>query len=479
MQMNHGIKSGALFSVAILTLTFAVGRLQADGSKGVSELAHTIDKRGMEIPASLPRTLDQSLRRGNGQTAPAHRQMRDNRLLFTRIRHARKTNSGNFVTVENPSGSVVSATVTRVGSGFQISWIITGDVPTIRISEGTSPDQIDKPVAEVNSVTSTTITGLDLTQRHYFRVKGGSGDGVIAAERGVPQIGVVNFRDVGGYSTVPNNGGHVKNVRWGLFFRSGGPSAQSNQSFLTTLGIKTVIDVRAPNEIAAASPQWNVAGVNVISSPIFDQGIGGIPDPVTPHLCLPQNVSPSDPSHHYFAFDPVCFADQDAFYGPNGEFFTQFKTAGFRGFASGVGPPGANFGTTVNAALRTTLLALTDANNLPMVWADSGGAARTGWAAAVVEMALGVSEEEVMQDYLLTNQFRGPINNAQLSALIGSGRLGKSIYLEPQLFERPEFLQAAIDEMHQLYGTFENYVHQALGITDEQLEQIRANLLKG
>lgn len=384
-----------------------------------------------------------------------------------------------FALVANPSGSVVSATVTRVGSDFQISWTTTGDVSTVKIKEGTSPEQIENQVAEVTGITSTTITGLDLTQRHYFRVKGGSDDGVIAAERGVPQINVLNFRDIGGYSTVPNNGGHIKSVRWGLFFRSGGPSAQSNQSFLTTLGVKTVIDVRAPNEINAAAPQWNVPGVNVISSPIFDQGIGGIPDPVTPRLCLPQNVSPSDPTHHYFAFDPVCFADQDAFYGPNGEFFTQFKTAAFRGFASGVGPPGANFGPTVNAALRTTLLALTDAHNLPMVWADSGGAARTGWGAAVVLMALGVTEQEVIQDYLLTNQFRGPINNAQLNALVGSGRLGKSIYLEPQLFERPEYLQAALDEMHELYGTFENYARQALGITAEQLEQIRANMLKG
>ena len=157
---------------------------------------------------------------------------------------------------------------------------------------------------------------------------------------------------------------------------------------------------------------------------------------------------------------------------------TGFKTAVFRGLASGVGPPSANFGPTVNAALRTTLLTLTDANRLPLVWADTSGAARTGWAAAVVEMALGVTEEEVMEDYLLTNQFRGPSTNAQLNALLRSGRLGKSVYLEPQLFERAEYLQAALDEMRQLYGTFDNYVHQALGITDEQLEQIRENLLK-
>jgi len=33
--------------------------------------------------------------------------------------------------------------------------------------------------------------------------------------------------------------------------------------------------------------------------------------------------------------------------------------------------------------------------------------------------------------------------------------------------------------MHQIYGTFDNYVHEALGITDAQLEQIRVNLLRG
>ena len=354
-----------------------------------------------------------------------------------------------------------------------------GDVDKVKIEEGTTPQQIENLVGEVSGITIMTVTGLDPSRRHYFRIKGGSGDGVIAAERGVPQIGVLNFRDIGGYSTVPNNGDHAKRIRWGMFFRSAGPSAQSNQGFLTTLGVRTVIDVRASIEITAAAPLWNAAGVNVISSPIFDYGAGVIPDPVTPHLCLPQNVSPSDPSHHYFAFDPVCFADQDAFFGSNGEFLTEFKTAVFRGLVSGVGPPSANFGPTVNAALRTTLLTLTDANNLPLVWADSNGAGRTGWATAVVLMALGVSEEDVIQDYLLTNQFRAAVNNAQLNALVGSGRLGKAVYLEPQLFDRAEYLQAALDEMHRIYGTFDNYLHQALGITDEQLEQIRENLLKG
>jgi len=67
----------------------------------------------------------------------------------------------------------------------------------------------------------------------------------------------------------------------------------------------------------------------------------------------------------------------------------------------------------------------------------------------------------------------------QLDGLLASGRLAKAVYLEPQLFERAEYLRAALDEMRRIYGSFENYVHQALGISDEQLEQIRENLLEG
>ena len=161
--------------------------------------------------------------------------------------------SGNMHALATVSaqGSIVSAAVTRVGSAFQISWTTMGNVDKVKIEEGTTPQQIENLVGEVSGITIMTVTGLDPNRRHYFRIKGGSGDGVIAAERGVPQIGVLNFRDIGGYSTVPNKGGHAKRIRWGMFFRSAGPSAQSNQGFLTTLGIRTVIDVRASIEITA------------------------------------------------------------------------------------------------------------------------------------------------------------------------------------------------------------------------------------
>ncbi len=378
-------------------------------------------------------------------------------------------------------GTVVSATAERAGTSFVLSWTTGGDVQRVTIFEGTSPDQIQNVVADTEGVASIVIEGLDPAARHYFRVKGGKGPGVITAERGVPQIGVLNFRDVGGYATAPNAGGHEKHVRWGTFFRSGSPAPTSNQGFLGALGVQTIIDVRGPSEITASAPLWSTAtGADIVRSPIFDVTLGSIPDPVTPHLCLPQNVSPSDPSHHYFPFDPVCFADQDAFFGPNGEFFTSFKRATFRAFVSGEYPPGVpNFGSTMTDALSTLLLSLTDAENLPLVWADTGGSARAGWGTAVVLLALGVPEEQVIEDYLLTNQFRAAANNAQLTALVSSGRLGKRIYLEPQLTTSPEEMEGAFDEIRQRYGTFEDYAYESLGITGGDLEQIRENLLKG
>lgn len=373
-------------------------------------------------------------------------------------------------------GEVVSAAVTRIGSSFQLAWSTVGEVVSVSIREGSNPAEIENPIATVNGTSILTVTGLDPSLRHYFRIKGGRGPGVIVAERAVPQLGIVNFRDSGGYPTLPNRGGHSQRVRWGRFFRSGAPGAQSNQGFLSVLDVRTIVDVRAPNEITTSAPQWNSSAA-VLRSPIVDENAGSIPDPLTPRLCLPQNVSPSDPSHHYFPFDPVCFADQEAFFGPNGEFFTEFKTAAFRGFASGNGPPGANFGQTVSTALRTTLLALSEPGSLPLVFADSGGAARTGWGAAVVLMALGISEAAILEDYLLTNEFRGPANRAQLDALVGSGRLAKAVYIEPQLFERAEYLQAALAEMRRIYGSFEGYARQALGVTEADLERIRENLL--
>jgi hypothetical protein len=69
----------------------------------------------------------------------------------------------HVLTPASSQGSVVSATVSRVGSDFQVSWTTTGDVEKVRVEEGTSHEQIANLVGEVSGITIMTVTGLDPT----------------------------------------------------------------------------------------------------------------------------------------------------------------------------------------------------------------------------------------------------------------------------------------------------------------------------
>jgi protein-tyrosine phosphatase len=376
----------------------------------------------------------------------------------------------SLTTANNPdqgsSGSIAGVTLARSGNDFLLSWTTAGSVDTVRVFTGTDPDDLEDLSAKVKGADNTTITGLDPGLRHYFRVEGGHGDGVVVGERGLPQANVVNLRDIGGYTALVDEDDDEDgqgSVAWGKFFRSGFIQPSANQAFLATLGIRTVIDTRNAIEVASGGPQ-SVPGATIIHRPIYDQNAVGF-DPVTPYLCFPGNQT------------PACYAAQEAHFGPNGEFFHAFKQAGLRALVSGNGPPGANFGQTAKDAVHTLLVTLADEQNIPLVWADSGGDARTGWGSAVVELILGVPEEQVIADYALSSQFRQALITAQLNALVGSGLLAKAVYLEPQLYAYPEYMEAALDEMHTVYGSVTDYAH-ALGVTDQQIHKIRGHLLR-
>jgi protein-tyrosine phosphatase len=361
---------------------------------------------------------------------------------------------------EEEESGVTGATLARSGDDFLITWTTAEDVHKVRVYEGTDPGDLDDLVATVTGADSTLVSGLAPGLRHYFHVKGG-GSSVVVGERGLPQANALNLRDIGGYTGFDKN--KDKPVRWGTFFRSGFIGPGSNQAFLATLGIHTVVDTRNPTEIAAGGEQ-RVPGATIVHRPVYDQDAVGF-DPVTPHLCFPGNQT------------AACYAAQEAYFGPNGETMRAFKTAGLKAFVTGNGTTGIHFGQTIRDAVHTLLVTLADEDNLPLVWADSGGDARTGWGSAVVELLVGVSEAQVVEDYALSTQFRQAANQAQLNQLVGSGLLKKAVYIEPQLFAYPEYMAGAIAEMHAVYGSIEDYAHQ-LGITDKQIKQIRKNLLE-
>lgn len=103
-------------------------------------------------------------------------------------------------------------------------------------------------------------------------------------------------------------------------------------------------------------------------------------------------------------------------------------------------------------------------SNQPTVFHCTAGKDRTGFAAALVLHALGASGDEVMRDYLLTN------DRLAMSAA--------GTWLPPDLMNviwrvQPEFLQAAFEAIEADYGGIEPYLREGLGLREAERARLR------
>ncbi len=107
----------------------------------------------------------------------------------------------------------------------------------------------------------------------------------------------------------------------------------------------------------------------------------------------------------------------------------------------------------------------------------SAGKDRTGWAAAIVQRILGVSPDDVMADYLLTNRYSAEVIEkiAAGAAAERGENIGEAARVLAGVF--PEALTAAFDEVDSRYGGFDGYVRTGLGIDDVVIARLRDKLV--
>jgi protein-tyrosine phosphatase len=104
-------------------------------------------------------------------------------------------------------------------------------------------------------------------------------------------------------------------------------------------------------------------------------------------------------------------------------------------------------------------------SNEPTVFHCTAGKDRTGFAAALILGALGASEEDVMRDYLLTNDMHKP-------RWLATTRL--PLHVAHVLARvQPEFLHASFEAIEQDYGSLEGYLRDALGLGNAERERLR------
>ncbi|MGN0554099.1 MAG: tyrosine-protein phosphatase [Oscillospiraceae bacterium] len=109
-----------------------------------------------------------------------------------------------------------------------------------------------------------------------------------------------------------------------------------------------------------------------------------------------------------------------------------------------------------------------------VLWHCTYGKDRTGVAAALLLCALGVDEDIIMQDFLISNEVYKD-NIARLETELEKRGCDDIVIKEAQAMAgvKGEYLIAAFDAVKSEYGSVQNYIKNQLGVSDEKIKKLR------
>ncbi len=234
--------------------------------------------------------------------------------------------------------------------------------------------------------------------------------------------GASNFRDLGGYRA---SDGRV--VRWRQIFRSNhlGHLTEADTEIVRSIGLKRAFDFRGRDERTAAA--CGLAEVAVHPLPI---------EPTVVAALRARHAA------------GTLSSDAREIMRESYRNYVRHNTHSFR-------------------ALFAHLLQ----DHAPLVIHCTAGKDRTGFACALVLHTLGVPDEVIAEDYLLTNRFyrRDPSSAVDLPddvrEAIGS--------------VEASYLTAAFGAIHAEYGGLDRYVKEGLGLGENERTALKNRYLQG
>lgn len=107
------------------------------------------------------------------------------------------------------------------------------------------------------------------------------------------------------------------------------------------------------------------------------------------------------------------------------------------------------------------------------------GKDRTGLSAAIILTILGISKEDILADYLKTNEQRKEENNFLLDKLRDQGFTEEMCEIAViALTVNAEYLETAYQTAEKNYGSFLEYIRKALKVTKEEEEILQRRYLE-
>ena len=263
--------------------------------------------------------------------------------------------------------------------------------------------------------------------------------------RHVDLEGQANFRDLGGYKTIDG-----QSVKWGTIYRSGELPRLSDNDIarLNELDIVTVVNFLSPDEIDARGEDRLPTGVKEVFLPISGEAENNLAKVV---LEARQTAD--------FSQVPVEL---------NSELHRLL------------------IGDASKEQYADMLRLASDPANHPLVFHCSHGVHRTGTAAAILLSALGVPWQTIQEDYLLSNKYREKEIDTRIDQLRDMAAKKQGIpadnvdmtNIKAFYILDVSYIDASLEEINKIYGSIEGYLHEGLGLSNEDITKLKEALLE-
>ena len=249
--------------------------------------------------------------------------------------------------------------------------------------------------------------------------------------------GIENFRDFGGYDTA-----HGRPLKLGLLYRSANHAYATDTDLarMAELNLAAIVDLRRSDERQREpSRRWPGFGAAVVENDIL-----------------------SDHADWAEVLKAVEVVDGNWFFEDCVRYYRR-------------GPLEARHIDLYSRYFRT--LAETDG---PIVVHCAAGKDRTGLICALTHHLAGVHPDDMMADYLLTN------DESRIERKMGflggwlRDTVGKAVdeaSLRVAVSVHPQYLETAFAVIRETYGSVDGYLREALGVDEALQERLHARLL--
>lgn len=301
----------------------------------------------------------------------------------------------------------------------------------VQVYASATPENFDMSVpalsAKIEDGVTTFITNDNL-KRLYFRLIFDGEYQYDVSARYSFMDNIQNFRDLGGYYTSKG-----KQMKWGMIYRSGSIERfdERDSVRLSSIGIRTILDLRSKKEVEAAPISF--AKANVVRVSISDGDRDALMERLQANTLRKQ--------------DGILYMEDK---------YLQFVTQDYDVFGE---------------ALHLFL----DEANYPILIQDDLGKDRTGFLSSLLLTLLDVPRESVMQDYLASNRY---IDVGFFAKDACSMSLDAQETITVLLSAKESFLDIAYQEIDRKYDSFQEYTEKELHFSPQDQAQLREILLK-